>query len=354
MRACGEIGLPMLDDYCAGDQHGAFLIWSTTDRGKRCSVYEAFLKPILNRGNLRVVTEAQAETLAFEGRRVVGVRARRGGAVQSWRARREVIVSAGAIGSPALMLRSGLGPADELRAVGVEARADLPVGRNLQEHGSIGLSKLVDQPTYNSPLGPLHMARYMVEYLALKRGPLTSPAVHAMACAKSRPELDQPDISFSFLPLAIDLRAKPPKMHDRPGVSISGLISRPHARGAIRIKGPDPILRPVIDYRMLSDERDLQTLMAAGRMVQAMFEAPALARHVIGPNQPEQPLRTDDEWEAYIRERMGNGYHAVGSCRMGRADEAVVDTSLRVHGVGGLRVVDASVMPRMPSANTNA
>jgi len=354
VRACGEIGLPMLDDYCDGDQYGAYLIWSTTDRGRRCSAYEAFLKPALNRPNLQVVSEAEAERLTFDGKRVTGVRFRRAGASETCTARREVIVSGGAMGSPTLLLRSGLGPAAELKAAGVEVLADLPVGRNLQEHISIGMSKLVDQPTFNSPLGPLHMARYMFEFLALRRGPLTSPAVHAMAQAKSRPDMDVADISFSFLPLAVDYRARPPKMHDRPGVSISGLVCRPYTRGTIKLASGDPKQRPIIDYPTLGDERDRIALRAAGRMVQDMFEAPALAQHVVGPGQPDRRLTTDEDWDAYIHERVGHGYHPVGTCRMGQPGASVVDPSLRVHGVAGLRVVDASVMPRLPSANTNA
>ncbi|MBV9994309.1 MAG: GMC family oxidoreductase N-terminal domain-containing protein [Caulobacteraceae bacterium] len=354
VRACGEIGLPMLDDYCDGDQHGAYLIWTTTDHGRRCSAYEAFLKPAMRRPNLQIVTDAAAERLTFEGGRVTGVAFRRGEASETCTAWREVIVSGGAMGSSTLLLRSGLGPAAELRAAGVAVRADLPVGHNLQEHISIGMSKLVDQPTYNAPMGPLHMARYMLEYLALRRGPMTSGPVHAMAQAKSRPDMAVADISFSFLPLAIDYRVQPPKMHDHPGVSIGGLVCRPYTRGSIRLASPDPQRRPIIDYPTLGDERDRVTLRAAGRMVQDMFDAPALARHVVGPGQPEHRLTTDEEWDAYIRDKVGHGYHPVGTCRMGAPGASVVDPSLRVHGVAGLRVVDASVMPRLPSANTNA
>lgn len=354
VAACGASGMPPRDDYCNGDQFGSFLIWSTTENGRRCSAYHAYLKPAMSRTNLRVVTGADVERLLFDGRRASGVEVRRDGARESYEADGEVIVCAGAMGSPALLLRSGVGPAGELSAMGIEPRVDLPVGRNLQEHATIAVSKLVDQPSYNSPMGPAVMAAGLVEYLLFKRGPMTSPAVHAMAYGRSRPDLADPDICFSFMPLALDLRSRPPKLHEKPGVTIAGQICRPHARGRVRLRGADPSLRPIVEYPMLEDERDLATLVGAAQACEAVFAARPLADHVVGANQPAQPLTTPEAWRDYIVERMGMGYHPVGTCRMGPPDRSVVDPDLRVHGLPGLRVVDASVMPRITSGNTNA
>ncbi|HET6970187.1 MAG TPA: GMC family oxidoreductase N-terminal domain-containing protein [Phenylobacterium sp.] len=354
VAACGETGMPPRDDYCDGDQFGSFLIWSTTEKGRRCSAYHAYLKPAMSRPNLRVVTDAEVERLRFDGPRARGVEVRRGGGLEFYEAAGEVIVCGGAIGSPALLLRSGVGPAEELSALGIAAHADLPVGRNLQEHATIAVSKLVDQPSYNSPMGPAVMAAGLIQYLLFKRGPMTSPAVHAMAYARSAPGLADPDICFSFMPLALDLRTRPPKLHEKPGVTIAGQICRPHARGRVRLRGADPGLRPIVEYPMLEDERDLDALMRAAQICEAVFAARPLADHVVGANQPPEALTTPQAWRDYIVERMGMGYHPVGTCRMGARGRSVVDSDLRVHGVAGLRVVDASVMPRITSGNTNA
>jgi len=354
VAACGEKGMPMLDDYCGGDLSGAFLVWSTQKDGRRSSTYEAFLKPAMSRPNLRVVTQAPVESVVMEGRRCTGVRVRRGDRLEIYHANREVIVSSGALASPAILLRSGIGPAEEIQANGVDVVVDLPVGRHLQEHFSVAVAKLVDLATYNSPMGPLHQAAYLMQYLAVRRGPMSSPAVHAMSYAKSRLDVERPDLAFNFLPMAIDTRARPPKMHARPGVNISAQVCRPFARGTIRLRGPRVDDRPRIDFPMLNDERDVAALIAGAKMAEAIFAAPSFAPHVRGPIAPDPGPRNDEEWRAFVFAGAKHGYHPAGTCRMGRPGESVVDPSLRVHGLEGLRVVDASIMPSLVSGNTNA
>jgi choline dehydrogenase len=354
LDSCRTLGLPTREDYCDGETQGAFPVWSTIDKGVRCSTNRAFLAPARDRKNLVVLTGALAEAISISGRRATGVSVRHRKSVYRYNARLEVIVCAGAIASPLLLQRSGIGPAKTLADSGIEVIANLPVGDNLQEHAQVTVSRLIDQPSYNSPLGPMRMAKFLAEYFLFKRGPITSPAVHAMSYLKTDRNLAEPNVGISLLPLALNFKTAPPKLHNKPGLTIAGRLCRPHARGTIRIRDTDPNSPPLIRYDMLADERDLATLIALARMCDEIFSLDPLQKHVTGRNLPAQPLSSDDEWTDYLRDWMGIGYHPVGTCRMGRPGEAVVDTKLKVHGISGLRVVDASIMPRITSGNTNA
>ncbi|WP_198937896.1 GMC family oxidoreductase, partial [Pelomonas sp. KK5] len=188
MAACAELGLPTLDDYCAGNQAGAFMSLATQREGQRCSTAAGYLAPVRKRRNLQVLTFALAERIVFEGRRAVGVRVRQQGRSVLVKARAEVIAASGAMGSPALLMRSGVGPADHLRGLGIEVVADMPgVGSELQEHVGVGINKVVNLPTYNSQVSPLHIAGHLARYLLSKKGPMATPAVQAMACARTSP-----------------------------------------------------------------------------------------------------------------------------------------------------------------------
>ncbi len=345
-------GVPHLEDYCAGDQFGVYDILTTTERGVRQSTSRAYLKPARRRPNLRIITEALVDRVLVENGRAVGVRYLTGGEVRVIRAG-EVAVSAGTIGSPAILMRSGIGPAGHLRALGIDVVVDRPVGRNLQEHCGFAMSKFVDTPTYNSPFGIHTMARDMLIWLFSRKGPMASAAVHLMAGFKSSPELDEPDVATSFIPLAIEFRDGRPAMHKRPGISLGGMCMRPESRGEIRLRSRDPRDKPVIDHQLLGDGRDLRRLVRAGRFLERVWSTPPLANHVVGDMAPPVHPADDNQWEAYIRSSATIGFHPVGTCAMGGAD-AVLDPSLRVRGVSRLRVVDASVMPTIISSNTNA
>ena len=354
IAACGESGLPEREDYCAGEQDGAFVVLGTTDKGERADTGRAFLTEAARRPNLRIITRAEAQTLVFEGSRACGVHVREPGGEQTYRAN-EVIVSCGAIGSPALLQRSGIGPADSLRALGIGVVADLPgVGANLQEHPSIGISRLVNQPTYNSRMTPLGLGLAMAEYVLFRRGMMSSIAVHAMGCARTEPGATDPDVALSFLPLCIDLRSAPPRPHKSPGVTIAANVCHPATRGRVSLVAREGGYQPLIEHQMLGDDRDLERLVAAGRLIEQIFEAPALRRCVVARNSPETAPGSDEAWRDYVRSNVGLGYHPVGTCRMGEDTGAVVDPLLRVRGIEGLRVIDASVMPRITSGNTNA
>ena len=355
VEACGQSGLAEIQDYNLGDSEGAFVNLTSQSRGRRSSTANRYLPPHVRRANLRVVTGALVDTVTFEGRRASGVRCVVGGQARHVRARAQVIVSAGAIQSPAILLRSGIGPAANLQAMGIAARVDAPgVGRNLQDHCGLTISKFVDVPTYNSEATGFHAVRHLCNYLAFRRGPLASAAVQAMGWTRSDPSLAEPDIHLNWLPFGVDYTVSPPAMHKRPCVSLGVCVSRPYSRGEIRLNSASPHDKPVIDHRLVADERDVGTIMRSIVLMERIFSMPALAGAVVGACNPAQPLTSDAALNQFVRAHAGIGYHAVGTCRMGSDPESVLDPELRVRGVDGLRVIDASIMPRLVSANTNA
>ena len=355
LDAAAEVGMPPRQEYCAGDLAGSFFVYGTTRNGKRCSTRNAYLDPIKHRPNLTVLGQAVVDRVRLNGRRAVGVSAVVAGERREFDVNAEILLSAGTIASPAVLLRSGIGPGAELAALGVEVVADLPgVGRNVQEHCGVSQSRLVNVPTYNTMVRPWQMAVHLLRYLTLKRGLLTSIAVQAMAYARSAPELPEPDIAMSFLPLAIGFVGGQPALASKPGVTIGSQVLRPRGRGRIRLRDSEVDSKPIIEHALLSESRDLALTIYGCRLVAKVFAADALKPYVIGDHEPAQLPRSDDEWEMHVRQRVGIGYHAVGSCRMGADDGAVVDPQLRVRGIDGLRVVDASIMPNIISGNTNA
>lgn len=355
LRAAGEVGMAPRQEYCAGHLEGASLVYGTTLRGRRFSVRKAYLDPARNRRNLTVVTDALVDKVLLDGRRPTGVTAVVGGERREFPAHREVLVCAGTIASPPILLRSGIGPAADLQALGIPVAADLPgVGRNVQEHSGVTQSRRVNVPTYNTMVGRLSLVRHLFQYVAARSGILTSIAVHAMAYAKSRPELVEPDIGMSFLPLAIAFVGGHPTLAKQPGITIGSQVLRPHTRGRIRLRDKAPQTRPIIEHALLADPRDLELSIRGARLVAEVFAAPAFRQYVTGDHEPAVLPRTDAQWEDYARARVGIGYHAVGSCRMGSDPMAVVDPQLKVRGIEGLRVVDASIMPNITSGNTNA
>jgi choline dehydrogenase len=354
-QACAERGLALLDDYSAGDIDGSFLTLGTTRVGRRSSTATAFLDSARHRANLTILTDCTVERILFEGRRATGVRVRRDEGQENCLARREVIVCAGAIGSPALLLRSGIGPGSELAALGLPVVADLSgVGQNFHDHNAVTVSKEVSSATYNTGMDPIRLLGPLLNYLLFKRGRLSTIAVHAMAYARSQAELAEPDICTSFFPLALDLAGSTPKLRERGGITIVTHPAQTQARGRLRLASPDPATPPIIEYGLLSDERDVDTLVSGCRFIESLFAAPALARYVVGNYDPPQALKSREDWVNYLRARTSIAYHPVGTCRMGVDDRAVVTPELKVRGLEGLRVADASIMPRITSGNTNA
>ena len=353
VEACAEYGLRKVDDYCSGDIDGAFISLVTQRGGQRSSASRAFLEDAMKRPNLRVVTDALVDKVVIENGRATGIVYRHKGQTHTVHAAREVIVSAGTMQSPAILMRSGIGPAAALAALGIAMTVDAPaVGLNLQEHASFHTSYFVDVPTYNSVLGPVKMIGHLLKYLLVGKGVMTATPVEAMAFLRSRPELDEPDIKLQFGAMCFDPVKRRP--HERPGVIVYANVAKPRSRGEIRLRSADAADLPIIDHRLFGDPEDMAALIRGAKQVDDIFHEPALAGHLRGQNMPSHKPRTDAEWEDAIRRSSGIGYHPVGTCRMGGDPASVVDPRLRVRGVVGLRVIDASIMPVMPSANTNA
>jgi len=353
MDACAQIGLRQLDEYCDGDIDGVFANYVTQNRGRRCSTERAFLQPAMRRPNLEVITGAQVDRVVFEGSRAAGVVFQRAGQDTLIRARREVLLSAGTMQSPAILMRSGIGAGSALQALGIEVVVDAAdVGRNLHEHASFATSRFVNVPTFNTMSVNSKLPRHVLEYFLMGKGLLTTAPVLAMANLRSSPERVRPDIKISMSPNCADPATMRP--HAQPGMTIYANVSPPKSRGEIRLRSRDAKDRPLIDHRLLGSEDDMRILISAVKHVDSIFRAPALAQFVNGMNQPSAPPCDDAEWEALIRKNVGIGFHPVGTCRMGADADAVVDPALKVRGVQGLRVIDASIMPIMPNANTNA
>ncbi|WP_373095648.1 GMC family oxidoreductase [Zhongshania sp.] len=351
--ACHERGLRKVDDYCSGDIDGAFTNLVTQRKGQRSSAARAFLETAMKRQNLQVITEALVDKVVIENGRAIGVQFIKDGEKHIVRARREVIVSASTMQSPAILMRSGIGPADALRELGIDVAVDAPeVGRNLQEHASVNTSYFVDIPTYNNMVTAGKMPWNILNYFLFGRGALTITPVEAMAYLRSQPGLENPDIKLQFGALAFD--AENPGPHKRPGIIVYANVAKPRSRGEIRLRSVDPAEKPVIDHRLLGDPEDVAALIRGLKEVDEIFNAPALAGHLRGRLHPEVKPQTDEEWEQHIRSTAGIGFHPVGTCRMGGDPASVVDPQLRVRGITGLRVADASIMPVMPAANTNA
>jgi choline dehydrogenase len=342
-----------VEDGCDGDIDGSFMTLVTQRRGQRVSSARAHLGVAAGRPNLQVLSEALVDRVLFEGTRAIGVEFRQSGETTRIRARREVIVSAGTLLSPAVLMRSGIGPAGHLKAMGIEVLVDAPeVCQNLQEHASFSSSRFVNVPTFNTMTGPLRMARHLAEYALFDRGMLTSPPVQAMAHVRSDPELAQPNVKLSMGPVCFDVETR--KLHKRAGVTVFINVSPPKSRGEIRLRSSNPDDRPVIDHRLYGDPADMRAMISGAKAVDRIFASPAFAKYVVGHNQPAEPPKDDAEWESQIRRFSNIGFHAVATCRMGADTRSVVDPELRVRGVDRLRVIDASIMPDMPTTNTNA
>lgn len=358
VTACESLQIPRNPDFNGTQQEGAghYQVTQFFDgphRGERCSAAAAYLFPAMQRGNLTVITRAMAERVLFEGKRATGLRYRHQGRVQEVQARREVILSSGAFGSPQLLMLSGIGPAEDLQAQAIPVVHDLPgVGKNLQDHLDYILAETSkrDDVVSLGPKGIWQLGKAALKWRKTGTGQFATPYAEAGAFLRSSATMTRPDLQLHFVIGIVENHMR--TLHFKPGYSCHICVLRPHSRGRVTLRSGRATDAPLIDPAFLSDHRDLTLMMRGARQMDAILRAPAL--------DPWRKTRlhphdwSDAALEADIRARADTIYHPVGTCAMGRGDMAVVDPSGRVHGVEGLRVVDASIMPRLIGGNTNA
>ncbi len=361
LKAAREAGLAVNPDLNGLEQDGAGLYQITTKNGRRMSAARAFLHPAMRRGNLKVETGAFATRLLFEGKRVTGVEYRRGDKTLIARAGAEVIVAGGAVNSPQLLQLSGIGPAAHLKSLGVPVIQDQPnAGAHLSDHLGLNYTYKSRVPTLNGVLRPWWGKLIAgMQYVLARSGPLSLSLNQAGGFFRTRPDLAQPNMQLYFQAISTLTANKGtrPLLNPDPFEAFNlGLSScRPTSRGSIMIKSADPTDHPRIVANGYSTEADVAEMLDAVKFLRKLAATPSLAAVIEAELAPGPECRTDDELIADFRKRSGTVYHPVGTCRMGPdAASAVVDPRLRVHGIGGLRVVDASIMPNIVAGNTNA
>ncbi len=355
LAAIEQLQLPRTRDFNGERQEGFCLLQTTTKNGRRCSTAKAYLTPARKRSNLRIVTGARASRVVFDGRHVSGVEYLNGGG-QARRvdARREVILSAGAYQSPQILMLSGVGPSQHLQSHAIKVIHDLPgVGQNLHDHIDYCApftSRSTDLVGF-SVSGLAHAMGEMVRYAFTRRGLFASNLAEAGGYLSTKPGLVAPDIQYHFITSLLEDHLR--KIRWGHGFSIHTNVCRPKSRGSLRLRSADPRAAPMIDLGFFQDAEDIETLLAGFKLIRRVVEASPLRDYVL-EDLYTNGIDSDDELKAVLRNKGETGYHPVGSCSMGETADAVVDSRLRVHGLKGLRVVDASVMPAIPGANTNA
>ncbi|WP_171206535.1 GMC family oxidoreductase [Ruegeria sp. HKCCA0235A] len=350
------------EDFNRGDNEGVGLYQVTqfhdpTNNGERCSAAAGYLFPVSGRPNLTVITHAHASRLRFEGKRATGVvyRVRGKGADITIQAKREVLLCAGALKTPQLLQVSGVGAKSDLEPHGIAIHHELPgVGRNLQDHLDFALIfKTKDTDNFGiGPAGAERLLRHIRRWSKTGVSMAATPFAEGAAFLKTTPDLERPDIQLHFTIAMVDDHAR--KLHYGYGYSCHVCKLRPESRGTVGLNSADPTAAPAIDPAFLSDKRDLQTMIKGALMARDILNAPALAKYRHKELFGTDTAQTDQDWEKHIRARADTIYHPVGTCKMGVDEMAVVDPQLRVRGLEGLRVVDASVMPTLVSGNTNA
>lgn len=356
-RAGEEAGVPTIEDFNGGDNSGSSYFQVNQRAGRRWSTASAFLKPVLARGNLRLETGVEVQEIVLHGQRVTGLRAVRGGQVLTARVAGELILAAGAIGSPLILQRSGIGDAEALKQAGIAVRRHLPgVGANLQDHLQIRpVYKVTGVRTLNTDYANLARRIGMgVDYALRRSGPLTmAPSQLGMFC-RSDPSRATPDLQFHFQPLSLDKWGD--GLHRFGAFTASVCNLRPTSRGSVGLSGPGLADPPRIDPNYLATQEDRDVAVASLRWARRIVSQPALARYAPEEFRPGAAVETDEDLLAAAKALATTIFHPVGTAAMGTTDDplAVVDERLRVRGLLGLRVVDASVMPAITSGNTNA
>jgi choline dehydrogenase len=355
VEAATQCGFPRNDDFNGAVQEGAGFYQTTMRNGLRASTAAGYLRQARRRANLKVVPNALATRITFDGRRATGVDYFAGDAKRSARADVEVIVASGAFNSPQLLQLSGLGPAALLKSHGIAVVADAPgVGDDLNDHISGRIMLRCTEPiTLNDAVRTWHgKLRHGLHYMLTRRGYLAIPAVSSAVFIRALPTSSTPDSQCSISLFSAGTIGG--ELHPFPGVTGNCVLLRPESRGWVRITSADPREAPAINPNYLATRKDCETIVAGVAAMRRIFQAPAMARHIAEEIEPGAQCDNDAELLDFIRRRGSTTYHPVGTCRMGQDPKAVVDERLRVRGFAGLRVVDASIMPAVVSGNTNA
>jgi choline dehydrogenase len=350
VEAAAELGFPRNPDFNGAQQEGFGFYQVTQQHGKRCSAANAFLDPVRRRPNLTIHTGAHATRTLFDRRRAVSVAYLRDGKPQEARAAREILVCCGTLQSPQLLMLSGIGPADHLVSLKIPIVADLPgVGQNLQDHLFLAVSY---QCKKTITLDKAETLANFLKYLVFRKGPLTSNVAESGGFVTLTPGAPAPDLQFHFGPVYyLNHGFTRPDGH---GFSIGPTLLRPKSRGRITLRSADPLAPPAIQPNYLSEDSEVCVLVEGIRLARRLARTKALSSFCGGEYCPGEDIQSEETLAAYIRKSVETVYHPVGTCKMGRDPMAVVDDELRVHGVEGLRVVDASIMPMLIGGNTNA
>ena len=357
LEACVEAGIPRNDDFNGAKQEGVGYYQTTTSNARRWSTAVAYLKPARTRPNFVVATKAHATRVLFEGTRAVGVEYQTPSGLKTARAKREIVVSGGVYGSPQLLQLSGIGPAAHLQAMGITVQRDLPVGENLHDHFNTYLTyKCSKSITLNELQHSLvRRVSAAAQYALFRKGPMSGNGLYVGAFFCSDQRFERPDIQMNMFAWSTLERTREGIVsHPFPGFSLSPVHLRPEGRGTVRLKSPDPLAPPEIRFNFLKSEYDYQALLVGMRMARKIAAQPSLKPYIVEETLPGSGCVSDAELIADIRARGVSNLHPVGTCRMGTGSDAVVDARLRVYGVTGLRVADASIMPQVVAGNTNA
>jgi len=350
-----ELGYPRNDDFNGARQEGVGYHQTTTRNGRRCSTAVGYLRPAMQRPNLQVITNALSERILFDGRHATGVEYRREGRLATVHARREIILCGGAIGSPQLLMLSGIGPRAHLAELGIPVLHDLPgVGQSLQDHYSAPIKLKCKLPiTVNDVMqSNLQKLKVGLQYYMFRNGPLAMGTAPAALFARTRPELASPDIKLSLSPFSAD---RPQDgLHHFSGFTLIAYQLRPESRGQIRLRSADPAEPPALHPNYLASPTDQQTIVDGLKLCRRLLADPHLQQYIESEFLPGPAIQSDAELLDHARRRGGTVFHPTSTCKMGQDPMAVVDDELRVRGLSGLRVADASIMPTVVSGNTNA
>ncbi len=357
IEAAGEVGIPHNPDYNGGAQEGIAMSQATIAAGRRMSTARCYLDPIRNRRNLHIETGALTEAVVLSGRRCTGVRYSVGGDAREAAATREVVISAGTVNSPQLLELSGIGQPERLRDLGIEVRQALPgVGENLRDHYAPRTRWLIGKKgiTFNDRGRGLGLVHQAMRYALFRKGMLAMVGAPMRAFVRSREGLEAPDLLLGWVPMLTVPGPRGPRISRQSGVTCYAHPMRPESKGHIHIGSADPRRPPAINFNFLSSPIDAELTVRAIRIARSIMTAPAMAPLQVTEAAPGADRTTDDEILDWVKGAAETTYHPVGTCKMGADAMAVVDAELRVHGIEGLRVADASIMPTLTSGNTNA